>query len=326
MLEVLVSAGMGGQQVYPESGPGTKVLKYGNEELGYFGEVPSSELFSLSELRRQTDFWVGTDAGNQNITWIKMFLEGKVIYFPTTAGVASTVSWGQLYAKGLVYGVDGPGMVPGTPAVNQLVYVNKDEYSFKVRCFKAYNTNPADQGGFIDIAKTETLKQGEWGKVISALLSPRQIGYTGDNWNVYPVGSWLLYGTGMALSQNTRLADSSQCIGINNTQAGLLGKSSAAYLWMPVLELTPETEVLYFPIKESAGVTNGTTLPATAGEPAYEDSLIAYRLFGGGVQMGRAINTGDVSHADPYYRVDVSAIKMANAAAVPLVVSSVTYE
>lgn len=324
MLEAMLTGGAGSGKEYPDSGPGPKVLKFGSTDLGYFGEASSSEMFTLAELRRQTDFTDGTDNAPLP-SWIKMFYGGKVIYFPTQV-LAVPVSWAQLYAKGLVYGVDGPGTFPGTPAVNQLVYVFKDKFSFKVRCFGVHEDDPATHSQLETIATTPILKASEWGKVISALISPRQSGYTGDNWSLYNLNSFLLPGTGVAIGKNTRQADSTQCLGMNNTQVGLIGKALAGYRWLPVLELTPVDSPVYFPIKDSAATTQGRQLPLVVNDPSYEDSLIVYRSFDGGVQMGRAISTGDVEYLDPYYRIDVSTIKMANAPAVPLIVGDVTYE
>lgn len=324
MLEATLTGGAGAGKSYPDSGPGPKVLKFGSTELGYFGEASSSEMFTLSELRQQTSFYDGTDNAPLP-SWIKMFLGGKIIYFPTQV-LANPVSWAQLYAKGLVYGVDGPGTFPGTPAVNQLVYVFKDKFSFKVRCFETHPDDPANQGGIDTIATSAILKTAEWGKVISALIAPRQSGYTGDNWALYNLNSFLLPGTGVAIGKNTRQADSTQCLGMNNTQVALVGKALAGYRWLPLLELTPADTPVYFPIKEQAAATRGKALPVVSNAPSYEDSLIAYRLFSSGVQMGRAINAGTVEYSDPYYRIDVSGIKMASNPGLPLVISSVTYE
>lgn len=324
MLEATLTGGAGAGKTYPDSGPGPKTLKNGSTELGYFGEASSSEMFNLAEIRRMTDYWVGTD-NSTNPSWIKMFVLGKVIYFPTQPLVSQN-SWNNLYAKGLIYGVDGPGTVPGSPAVNQLTYLTKNKYNFKIRTFKTHPDDPANQGGADVIATSAIVKASEWGKVISALLSPRQSGYTGDNWALYPFNLFILPGTSAAIGQPTRQADQTQCVGMNNTQIVLLGKALAGYQWLPVLELVPADEVLYLPIKDSTAVTQGKALPVVTADPSYEDSLIAYRLFSAGVQMGRAINTGDVAYSDPYYRIDVSGIKMTNTPGLPLVVGPVTYE
>ena len=324
MLEAMISSGVGRAQTYPDSGPGPKTLKNGSAELGYFGEVSPTELFSLGELRRQLNFWGGTDNATYP-TWIKMFLSGKVIYFPTQP-LAVGMSWNILYAAGLVYGTDSNGVVPGSPAVNQLAYASKGSDNFKVRCFKSQEADPANQGGIEGIGTSALLKAGEWGKVISAIVSPRQTGYTGDNWALYPYNLFILPGTSVAISQNTRQADQTSCLGINNTQVTLVPKAPAGYLWLPVLELIPSTDPVYFPIKDSTGVTQGRFVPLVVNDPSYEDSLIAYRSFGGFVQMGRMVSPGEVEYLDPYYRIDVSKIKATTNPGLPLIVGPVTYE
>lgn len=324
MLEAMLSSGVGSKQTYPDSGPGPKTLKFGTSDLGYFGEVGYDELFSLSELRRQLNFWGGTD-NNPNPAWIKMFSSGRVIYFPTQA-LAVGMSWNLLYAAGLVYGTDNNGVVPGSPAVNQLAYVSKNKDSFKVRCFKTQEGDPASHGGVEGIGGSAVLKAAEWGKVISAIVSPRQTGYTGDNWALYPYNLFILPGTSAAISQNTRQADLTSCLGMNNTQVTLIPKSPAGYIWLPVLELVTVADAVYFPIKDPTAVSQGSTLPVIVRDPSYEDSLIAYRSFDGGVQMGRLVTPGEVEYLDPYYRIDVSGIKATTNPGLPLTISSVSYE
>ena len=324
MLEAMLSSGTGVKQTYPDSGPGPKTLKFGSPDLGYFGEVSASEVLSLSELRRQLNFWGGTD-NTPNPTWIKMFSGGRVIYFPTQP-LAVAMSWNILYAAGLVYGTDNTGVVPGSPAVNQLAYVTKNNDNFKVRCFKTQETDPANQGGVEGISGSVILKAGEWGKVISAIVSPRQSGYTGDNWAIYPYNLYILPGTSVAISQNTRQADLTSCLGMNNTQVALVPKAPAGYIWLPVLELVTVADAVYFPIKDPAAVSRGNGAPVLTNDPSYEDSLVAYRSFSGGVQMGRMVTPGEVEYLDPYYRIDVSGIKATTNPGLPLIASSVSYE
>lgn len=325
MLEAMVSSGGGKGQTYPDSGPGPKTLKNGNENIGYFGEVSSTELFTLAELRRQTDFWVGANNA-PTPSWIKMFLDSKVIYFPTQA-LASGISWNSLYGKGLIYGVDNDGYAPGSPAVNQLVYVTKETFNFKIRVFKTHDTEPANQGGQEAIGTSTILKSGEWGRVIMPLLSPRPNGYTGDSWGLYTSSLFILPPSSLAIGQNTRQADPTQCIGIGNVNTGLIPKSSAGYLWMPVLELAVVTDPVYFAIKEPQGVGIENIAPVVMGDVSYTDGLERYRSVSGGPQTAnREVNVGEVSYEDPLYGVNTTLIKVATNESLPAIVTSVTYE
>lgn len=324
MLEAMISSGVGRGQTFPDSGPGPKTLKNGTTELGYFGEISSAELFSLGDLRRQLNFWVGVDR-DPNPTWVKLFSSGKVIYFPTQPLVGN-VSWNTLYAAGLVYGTDDNGVVPDYPAVNQLTYLTKDKSSFKVRCFKSQESDPSNQAGVEAIGTSALLKASEWGRVINAIVSPRQSGYTGDNWALYPNNGYFLSGALVGISQNTRQADQKSYLGINNTQVSLVAKISSGNLWFPVLELVPPTDLLYLPIKDPIATPQGRLLPLVVNDPDYEDALIVYRVFSGGVQMGRAINVGSIGYVDPYYRINASEIKIATNPGLPLIVGPVIYE
>lgn len=323
MLEAMISSGAGGNKTYPDSGPGPKTLKNGSEDLGYFGSLLASEFFTLEELRKQTDFWIGTDNA-PSPTWVKMFLDKKIIYIPTQPLVIG-VGWNALYAKGLVYGTDDTGVVPGTPAVNQLVYVSKQKESFKVRLFKSQVADPASHGGLEAIGTSAVLKAAEWGRVISAIVSPRQNGYTGDNWALFPVGSSLLAGTSLAVSQNTRQADQTSDLGINNTQVGLIPKSSNGYIWFPLLEYTPGLAV-YRSHDPLYGMPVTKAAPALYTDPSYEGAVIRHRAISGSPITPAITLVGNVGYEDPVYKVAASKVKIQNAPILPTITNPVSYE
>lgn len=329
MLEATLSSGMGSNQTYPDSGPGPKTLKYGSPSLGYFGEVSATELFTLAELRRQANFWGGTDV-TPSPTWVKMFLSERVIYFPTQI-LASGVSWYVLYLAGLVYGTDDNGVAPmGTPT-NQAVYVFKEDYHFKVRCFKSQVLDPTPDpnisGGSIAIGTTDYLKAGEWGRVISAIISPRQAGYTGDNWNLYAAAGYFVGTSGSVPSQNSRSTDLTQYLGINNLQVTWLSKGGAAVPWFPVLELGEPDDIVYFPVKESSGATFDAGQPVVMVDEEYHDPINPIRSFSGGPQTnGRQLIITDPAYEDSFSYIKANLIKMSNTNGLPVIIDSVSYE
>ena len=123
MIEALLSSGQKEGASYPNSGPGIKTLAFGDETLGYFGEVSQEELVSVFDLRQQLSFWEGEESTGA-IAWIKMFLDGTVIYFPKYPTVYN-VGWNALYNAGLVYGTDDNGLYPSGSPTNQFRVVSK---------------------------------------------------------------------------------------------------------------------------------------------------------------------------------------------------------
>jgi hypothetical protein len=128
---------------YPDTGPGPQKLLRGTWELGYFGTVAAVDLFTasalLTALGGSPGGTVATDA--QLTLWHKFIRKGKILLIPNYRLVGSNLNWIQLYAAGLVYGVDGPGDAPGlatfasyTGPVNQLKLVTVGAYQYKVRC------------------------------------------------------------------------------------------------------------------------------------------------------------------------------------------------
>lgn len=108
MIEALLSGGTGGGY-YPNSGPGSKRLLVGDEQLGYFGTV-TEEL-----LNNPSDIVVGALARQNpnvnyatfnNTLWNKFFFQGKVIYLPVKP-VVSGFSYHDIAKTGLLLGTDG---------------------------------------------------------------------------------------------------------------------------------------------------------------------------------------------------------------------------
>jgi len=105
--------------VYPDSGPGPKVLMSGTEDLGYFGQVTATELFGAKDFLTRAAI-AGTtlvaSANTQVYTWLKFFFKRKVIYIAKIP-FASGLTWENAYKAGLVYGERGTGLFPvaGSP-------------------------------------------------------------------------------------------------------------------------------------------------------------------------------------------------------------------
>lgn len=129
MIEQLLQGGKT-QSVLPWSGPGNKTLKFGTEELGYFGTVTDDELFTTNEVLEFTGITAGNTITSGTFFWFKFILKGRIIYIRSLQ-MKTTVTWADLYNAGLVYGTADDGLFPLSPPVKQLKWKIKEEGAVK---------------------------------------------------------------------------------------------------------------------------------------------------------------------------------------------------
>lgn len=270
MLELLLSSGAEISVDYPDSGPGTKKLRHGDEQLGYFGEVSQSELFTLADLMDQTSFW--TPVPYRTLTWVKMFYKDDVIFFPLTP-IASSTSWNSLYEAGLVYGDNTNGKYPTANPTPQNKMLFKGRDNFRIRLFKVSNTDPEIISTTVTIA-TNSYREAEWGSIVMSLLNPRQIGYTGVNWGLYPIEAigGPVAGNNVP-SLNTQQQDNRRSCTFGPTVVSIADKSASG-LWHPLLILDKTTPVQRPPGSITVRSDQGGD-PLIAKEVSYVDQLHA---------------------------------------------------
>jgi hypothetical protein len=102
--------------------PGPKTLLKGDPEAGFYGFVQpkdmgeissnpeANRLFSGANLALALGLSAGT-AFNNDVPLMKFNYKGKVLFIPLT-GYRHSATWDQLYAAGLVYGVNNEGLLP----------------------------------------------------------------------------------------------------------------------------------------------------------------------------------------------------------------------
>lgn len=114
-------------------GAGPNNFLYGNDRLGYYGRLRTTEFFNSSKILGALKSLVGIPTAVVTPNWYKFARNGKTLYVPDlTFGAAQ---WDSLYKAGVVYGVDGPGGAHGSlPNTNQKVVVelNGDEYMVRL--------------------------------------------------------------------------------------------------------------------------------------------------------------------------------------------------
>jgi hypothetical protein len=245
MIEALLAGGARGQTNFPDSGPGSKNLLYGNEQLGYFGTLTPAEMVTLGSLRAQFNFFAGTDE-NAAYVWVKMFYKGRVLFFPSNT-IAYNISWNQLYNAGLVYGVDGNGYAPtGTPT-NQFKILNVGKDVLKLRLFTA-DSNP-DPTSFLSqqllTSGGVNITGSEWVSLIYAIVGNAPAGYSGPKWSIFSSNSFG-WGGRKIVTQRTMSNSASNAQHVDNVYSYAAPKAELNY-WLPVLELIPGNELPLLP-------------------------------------------------------------------------------
>lgn len=135
---------------FTTTGPGPQQLVRGSWEAGYFGRVPSADFISQTNLLSALGFSGGSgpNADGAINHYYKFALKGKIIFVPC-GSIRWSITWDQIYALGLMYGVDGTGL-DQHPAGSNLVGVNQKKivaiqgYNFMVRTFKGATTPTTD--------------------------------------------------------------------------------------------------------------------------------------------------------------------------------------
>jgi hypothetical protein len=120
MLEILLGIGTKktGGVAYPDSGPGTKILQYGDTTAGFFGEVTAAELMDSQQVYQLSGLANGQLEMQSGLVWLKFFLDNKVLFI-AKRNVVRNVAWSSLYSAGVIYGKRGNGTYPEAVPVDQ---------------------------------------------------------------------------------------------------------------------------------------------------------------------------------------------------------------
>ncbi|BEG72723.1 hypothetical protein RVBP21_3510 [Pseudomonas phage BRkr] len=85
--------------IIPSKGPGTESLIAGNDDIGYFGRVPSSELITASALATLVGLSEGTVL-NEAPDWFKFSHRSTILYIPQKP-LKNNMTWNSLASAGL---------------------------------------------------------------------------------------------------------------------------------------------------------------------------------------------------------------------------------
>lgn len=102
MQEPLMGLNKKGRPVLPnDTGPGPKSLISWMSKIGFFGEVPSTELVNTSQLATHMDL-SGTQV-NLSEPWLKFLIDGKIL-FVAKRQLMTSVSYKTINDKGDIFG------------------------------------------------------------------------------------------------------------------------------------------------------------------------------------------------------------------------------
>ena len=105
---------------------------------------------------------------------------GGILFIPKMT-IRHSISWDNLYSKGLVYGTDDNGLAPtGTPT-NQMRIVSKNGFNYKVRLIRGSSINPHNGTSGFNVAITQG---SEWNELMYRVSSANPNG-TGESFAMY---------------------------------------------------------------------------------------------------------------------------------------------
>lgn len=232
------------------SGPGPKTLKFGDEQLGYFGEVPSDTPGMTSYQGLMNHFSLGSpnvvnpvDSG-----WFKFAWKGAILFI-AKSWVASNISWADVYGKGGVYGINGAGPYPPTGmswGQRQLITTeaNYKTYTLLPRMLRVAVGDPLNRSVIatsgdefsdllfrmlakVRVGATDQPHAGEWGSFTAS-----ELGLDRRHWTLQTSQGAANQG---AIVRN--VADDTGQIG--QTEILKTDRAALQQVWRPVLQVVP---------------------------------------------------------------------------------------
>jgi len=242
-------------------GPQTFIGETPEDNKGFFGEVPSSDLITGTALSTLVNLTAGTNATNvDNIPWLKFFIDDTVI-FVAKRHFKNTISWNDLNAAGLIDG-------------SQTVIIGN--YQYKIRLMKGIRPDP-DGITWSQGYDTEITWGSEWNRLIYNILpafsaSFPQDSQVGDDWVSYnssDIDADTGGNTSLSICQeywdSGPNVTSRGGISLSICQSAPVSATQLKYGWRPVLELigpapteTEETESSEFGSSEFGSTEFGS--------------------------------------------------------------------
>lgn len=224
---------------YPDTGPGSSIIKRGDWEFGFFGEIAASQLFLYTDLQAKVQASI-EQVGAMD-TWLKWIVNGKIIFIPN-----NVYAYNGLFGNG-VSGI-GTGILPsGQDPASSANMLNKGDYQFLIRPPYATNkfTTAINPNGIfaVDVNNTVTqydplIGKTEIGAMVASItrgmtLIPELNGQKFSDYSISEVNQGILtntYITGSLLFKTEDLVSPGTAIVATN---GV----STRFIWWPILEI-----------------------------------------------------------------------------------------
>lgn len=260
-------------------GVGPSVLKYGDTQLGYYGEILSADFVNSSNVLAVAASTAGLPGTLVQPTWHKFVRNNKIIYVPDQPFGSAT--WQYLYLAGFVYGVDANGpagyISTGLTPTNQNRIVEFKGQKYRVRLMRGWSDGPQSdvmnwsKGGNMDTLTEAT--DNEFSDFIYSMCAFVALKQRTPNWNNFSIDKWVYTplssydsGTinnwalqfrcvvqerlndGSVLNRGVRSLTYGQNVGNPSTRANMTAISNSVVnqtlIWIPVLELVEQTVTL----------------------------------------------------------------------------------
>jgi hypothetical protein len=323
MFEMLLCPGKTGQQYFPNSGPGTKFLKTGNEDIGWFGQITGAELFQGWEVSQALNLTAGLAYNDTNSYWLKFIYKGKFLFIASQP-TRRNLSWNDVYSAGGIYGVKGNGAypMPGN-AVDQWRVMMKEEagvsvpWKFSIRSLNgaAEPFNPADT----NVLKLAT--GNEHNDLLYRLVNVAGLPNTGvfEQWGYTALSPSTATATILKESSSTNTANAEVRIANGTTLVGAKNAPQATdAAFRPVLELLDDATNAYGPYRpytEYTGNNGPLSLTGVFADVVYNPSPLLLVEGGNGlvyptmqsvVMVDAVHRPRDLSIYNPIYPVSMS--------------------
>lgn len=234
MLANRVRMSVGGGFQDTTGSPGPVELIAGDENAGFFGEVPVDEFYDGREIATAANL-TGGFIFNDDEPWLKFVIDGKII-FKSKKPYRYNISWDSIDRKGCAYGT---------------TTVTKDGVTYKVRLMKGALTDPSkysdpDQGAIGSEWNRLMLPISEhapssWGRQENFVDSPTED--WGINYSDRDLGVVSGWGNGARhwcqekSDSSSREKVSRGSFSVADSSISRENSSSNYYGWSPVLEV-----------------------------------------------------------------------------------------
>jgi hypothetical protein len=227
----------------PSNGvPGAGSPIAGDTTLGYYGTATGTALITGDALATAVGLSAGVSV-NSDTPWFKFASNGKILFIPKLP-IRSNISWPQLYAAGLVYGLNsgiGPFPLPTDATVQQTKRVTINGNVYKVRLMTGGNADPYPSGEF-NVSNPANALNSEYTQLVQRCWALDPNGAPWDNLSMEEMG---IDGVHIMWCQESHPNGPFSRVhrgisgpaGFGTTDGNYTDVGGYTFMWRPVLEL-----------------------------------------------------------------------------------------